>query len=93
MNYKELCTIIIKPWISVKEIMTIANCGRNSAIKLRKKIEEEIIKSGNFLPKSSPIVVPTKKVLESLGLDKTYIFDMANKEKRLDVGDDYYASL
>lgn len=88
MNYKELCTIIVKPWISVKEIMTIANCGRNSAIKLRKQIEDEILKDGKILPKSSPIAVPTKKVLESLGLDEVYIFDMADKEKRLEVGGD-----
>ncbi len=93
MNYKELCTIIVKPWISVNEIMTLANCGRNSAIKLRKEIEERIIKSGKILPKSSPLLVPTKKVLECLGLDEVYIFEMAEKEKKFNVGGKEYAGL
>lgn len=86
MSYKALSEIIIKPWIDIKGIKLLACCGRNSAINIRKKVEEEIIKKGNLLPQSSPIVVPTKEVLNCLGLDANYIIEMALKEKQLEMG-------
>lgn len=46
MSYLELFQIVSKPWASIKEISLIANCGRDAAIKIRNKIEEEIIKEG-----------------------------------------------
>ena len=45
MSYLELFQIVSKPWASIKEISLIANCGRDAAIKIRNKIEEEIIKN------------------------------------------------
>lgn len=80
MSYLELFQIISKPWASIKEIGLIANCGRDTAIKIRNKIEEDIIKDGKKLPNGKTIVVPTKKVIEYLGLDLDYIIDMANYE-------------
>lgn len=83
MSYLELYQIISKPWASIKEIGLIANCGRDSAIKIRNMIEEEIIKDGKKLPSGKTIVVPTKKVIEYLGLDLEYIINMANTEINL----------
>ena len=83
MSYLELFKIISKPWASIKEISLIANCGRDTAIKIRNKIEEEIIKDGKKLPKGKTIVVPTKKVIEYLGLDLDYIVNMADTEAKL----------
>ena len=73
MSYLELYQLISKPWSSVKEISLIANCGRDNAIKIRNMIEQEIIKDGKRLPIGKTIVVPTKKVIEFLGLDLDYI--------------------
>ena len=72
MSYLELFKIISKPWASIKEISLIANCGRDTAIRIRNNIENEIIKDGKRIPKSKTIVVPTKKVIEYLGLDLDY---------------------
>lgn len=83
MSYLELYKIISKPWASIEEIRQIANCGRDSAIKIRNSIEEEINKTGKVLPTGKTIVVPMKNVVDYLGLDLNYIIDMANTELNL----------
>ena len=93
MSYLELYQLISKPWASVKEISLIANCGRDSAIKIRNMIEQEIIEDGKRLPIGKTIVVPTKKVIEFLGLDLDYIVSMANTEVSLNNRALSYASI
>ena len=83
MSYMELFDIISKPWASIKEIMLIANCGRDSAIKVRNDIQNKIIKSGKQLPKGKTITVPMKEVLDYFNLDYTYISERAIKEERV----------
>lgn len=82
LNYIELRNAILNPWSDVKRIMLIASVGKNSAIKIRQAIETEILKEGKKLPQSSPIVVPTKKVLDYLGLEEKYIFEMAEEQEK-----------
>lgn len=79
MNYKKLSEIIAKPWVDTDDIMTIACCGKNSAIKIRLEIEKQILDSGKKIPLSSHKYVPTKLLLDYLGLDIDYIFNMANR--------------
>ena len=83
MSYMELFSIISKPWASIKEIKLIANCGRDTAIKIRKDIESKITNTGKKLPKSKTIVVPMKDVLDYLQLDIDYIRDMAIRENKV----------
>lgn len=83
MSYMELFDIISKPWASIKEIMLIANCGRDSAIKVRNDIQNKIIKSGKQLPKGKTITVPMKEVLDYFNLDYTYISERAINEERV----------
>lgn len=78
MNYKELLDIISKPWIDTNGIMQLAQCGKNSAIKIRWDIEKSILDSGLKLPKSNKRHVPTKLVIEYLGLNESYIINMAS---------------
>ena len=59
--------------------MKINNCSRHTATKIRKDIEEEIVNSGKKLPSSSRKHIPTKLLLEYLGLQEDYIFNMAMK--------------
>ena len=80
MSYKELYSLVSKPWSSVKEIQTIANCGRDTAIKIRNEIINEIINSGKQIPNTKIINVPTKNVIDKLNLDVNYIFQMSNLE-------------
>lgn len=83
MSYMELYSIISKPWASINEIKLIANCGRDTAIKIRNQIQEKISKSGKQLPKSKTIIVPMKNVLDYLHLDYDYIINMAINERKV----------
>lgn len=80
MSYLELFKIISRPWASIKEIRLIANCGRDSAIKIRNDIENIITSEGKILPTGKTIMVPMKYVVEYLGLDLKHITAMANYE-------------
>lgn len=79
VDYKEMSKIIEKPWIDVEGICKIAQCGKHSATKIRNEIEGIVIDSGKKLPISSKKQVPTKLLLEYLGLDEEYIYKMASR--------------
>ena len=79
MDYLKMINIISKPWIDTDGIMELAQCGKRSATKVRIAIENQIMESGKNLPLSSRKNVPTKMVLDYLGLDEEYIYTMAKK--------------
>ena len=81
MNYIEMANIASKVWINSNDIMKICHCGKNTAIKIRQDIEKYITKSGKLVPPSMVKYVPTKLVLDYIGLDENYIFEMATKIK------------
>ena len=79
MTNKELLALIsLKPWVNVQDIMNICNCGKNNATKIRKAIEAEIKSSGKYIPPSMTKYVPTKLLVEYIGLDVEYISKMAS---------------
>ena len=63
MNYKELIELISKAWMNSNDIMRLCNCGKNTAIKIRKDIEKVIMDEGKVVPPSMTKYVPTKLVL------------------------------
>ena len=79
MNYKEMLEIVSKVWINSNDIMKLCNCGKNTANKIRQDIEKIIIDNGKVIPPSVVKYVPTKIVLEYIGLDEDYIFKMASR--------------
>lgn len=79
MDYLKMTAIISKPWIDTDGIMELAQCGKRSATRVRTTIEKQILDSGKMLPLSSRKNVPTKMVLDYLGLDEEYIYNMAKK--------------
>lgn len=79
MDYKEMSKLIEKPWIDVDGIMKIARCGKYSATRIRTELEEQIIASGKKIPSSCKKRVPTKLLLDYLGLNEDYIYSMANR--------------
>jgi len=79
MSYKEIINVIQKPWIDVEGIMKIAQCGKYSATRIRSEIEEQIIESGKKIPSSCRKHVPTKLLLDYLGLSEDYIYSMASR--------------
>lgn len=83
MDYTSMYELIQKPWIDTNGIMMLAQCGKYSATKIRVDIEKQILGSGKKLPLSSRKNVPTKMVLDYLGFDEEYIFNMASKKKEV----------
>ncbi len=79
MSYKEIINVIQKPWVDVEGIMQVAQCGKYSATRIRTEIEEQIIASGKKIPSSCRKRVPTKLLLDYLGLNEDYIYSMANR--------------
>lgn len=79
MDYKEMSKLIEKPWIDVNGIMKIAQCGKYSATRIRTEIEEQIIADGKKIPSSCRKRVPTKLLLDYLGLNEDYIYSMASR--------------
>ena len=79
MDYKEMSKLIEKPWIDVEGIMQIAQCGKYSATRIRTEIEEQIIAGGKKIPFSCRKRVPTKLLLDYLGLNEDYIYSMASR--------------
>lgn len=74
MSYKEIINVIQKPWVDVEGIMQVAQCGKYSATRIRTEIEEQIIASGKKIPSSCRKRVPTKLLLDYLGLNEDYIY-------------------
>ncbi len=74
-----MANVVSKVWINSDDIMKICNCGKNTAIKIRRDVEKVITDSGKLVPPSMIKYVPTKLVLEYIGLDEEYIFKMAAK--------------
>ena len=83
LTYIELYKIICEPWANVSDIRKIARCSRDTAIKIRNKIEQEIVNSGKNLPNCKTRYVPTRLVLDYLNLDAEYIGMMAIQEKKV----------
>ena len=79
MDYKEMSKLIEKPWVDVNGIMKIAQCGKYSATRIRSELEEQIVTSGKKIPSSCRKRVPTKLLLDYLGLNEDYIYSMANR--------------
>lgn len=79
ISFVEMKNIISKVWLNVDDIMKLAQCGKHSATNIRNEIEEQIVASGKKLPTGIYKCVPTKLVLDYLGLDVDYIFTMAEK--------------
>lgn len=79
LSFVEMKNIISKVWLNVDDIMKLAQCGKHSATNIRNEIEEQIVANGKKLPTGIYKCVPTKLVLDYLGLDVDYIFTMAER--------------
>ena len=80
MNYKEVVNIVSKLWLTSDDIMKLCSCGKNSALQIRKNVEQLVLDSGKFIPPSMTKHVPTRLVLEYIGIDENYIFEMASRQ-------------
>lgn len=83
----EMLSILDNNWLSTKDIMRIASVGMTTALKLKHKIENDIENQGYLLPKG---LVPTKNVIEALGIDIKYLKKLSSDKSKspdIEVGD------
>lgn len=83
MTNSELFSILSKPWANIQDIKKIASCGRDKASYIRYCIENEITKENKKLPITKTKYVPMQNLINYLNLDINYIYEMAEKEKKL----------
>ena len=83
MDYDYVNTLINKIWINTEDIQKLCNCSRNSAMAIRREVEEKVKESGKRLPTARCKVVPTMIVLDYLGIDIDTAITIASKEKEL----------
>ena len=75
MSNSDLLNIINKPWLDINDIKLIANCGDSSARRIVENINTMVVDEGKILPPSKTKMVPTKLVLDYLGIDINFIIE------------------
>lgn len=70
MTAKETLELVSKQWCSVSDIMKLADIGRNSALRIKKSIKDDLTKQGFLVPKH---VIPMKEVVKYLDIDIGYL--------------------
>ena len=80
MSAEETLELISKQWCTLQDIMKLAQIGRNSALKTKKLIQDNLEKQGYLIPKS---VVPTKEVVKYLHIDIPYLESRVNSKNQI----------
>ena len=83
MSYTEVYRLISKPWINTEEIKKLCLCGNKKAAKIRSEVEEKVIAMGKTIPECARKIIPTPILLEYLNIDIDYVYEMAEKEQKL----------
>lgn len=83
MSNEYVCSLIDKVWLNTEDIRTLCGCSRNSAMAIRREIENKVKESGKRLPDSRCKVVPTLLVLDYLGIDVDSVLHLINKKELL----------
>lgn len=83
MDYNFIYTLIDKVWLNTDDIRILCHCSRNSAMTIRREVENKVKESGKRLPDSKHKVVPTLLVLDYLGIDVETVLHINSKKKSL----------
>lgn len=78
MTANETLDLIAKQWCNLNELMQLGQMGRNSALKVKKEINEKLIKQGYKIPRH---LVPMKEVVDYLDINITYLESRITNER------------
>lgn len=81
MSNESVQDLVNKIWLNTEDIQKLCNCSRNSAMAIRKEVEEKVKESGKRLPTARCKVVPTMLVLDYLGIDVDIVLNISTKQK------------
>lgn len=76
MNAKETLKLISKQWCDLNDLMMLAEIGKNSAIKLRSEIKNELLDKGYTLPSNR---LPMIEVVNKLKININYLEKMSKE--------------
>jgi len=76
MTANELLNAINKQWATTKDIMLVGNIGENKALKIKKVINENLIKQGYVLPRNK---VPMESVINYFKLNIDFLKKISNE--------------
>ncbi len=70
MKASETLKLIAKQWCALNDLMKLTNLGRNSALKIRKKIINNLENKGRKLPCD---LIPICEVVNKLNININYL--------------------
>lgn len=73
MNANETLELISKQWCTLSDLMQLTSLGRNSALKIRKEIINDLNNQGYKLPYK---LIPMCEVVNKLNIDIEYLKSM-----------------
>ena len=83
MTSTEKFNLISKQWANVKDIMLLAECGRDKATLIRNEITAKIINEGKNVFRGRKIIIPMEYLVELLGLNRELIAKNAIIEQKI----------
>lgn len=73
MNAIETLELLSKQWCSLQDLMKLTNLGRNSALKIRKDIINDLVNQGYKLAAN---LIPMCEVVNKLNINIPYLKSM-----------------
>lgn len=73
MNAIETLELLSKQWCSLQDLMKLTNLERNSALKIRKDIINDLVNQGYKLPAN---LIPMCEVVNKLNINISYLKSM-----------------
>ena len=73
MTVDETLKLIAQQWCNLSDLMKLANIGRNSALKIRKDIINDLVNQGYKLPAN---LIPMCEVVNKLNINIPYLKSM-----------------
>lgn len=70
MEAQETLNLISKQWCTLEDLMALGEFGRNSALKVKRKIKNKLINQGYKIPSH---VIPMKEVVDYLNININYL--------------------
>ena len=77
MNAIDTLQLISKQWCDIQDLMKLTTLGRNSVLKIRKEIINDLTNQGYKLPCN---LIPMCEVVNKLKINVPYLKEMANME-------------
>lgn len=79
MKANKLLEIISKQWCNTEDLIKITGLGRNTVLKLKKQIKNNLTAQGYSLPSG---LLPMNEVVKYLKIDIDYLEDVNSKNIR-----------